>query len=217
MTTLQSDKPMNLFEISSRETISDSMLEALASEHLTINDNGLVTFAPSSPAHPREWSLRRKLYDSAIISLLEFVTTVVSNVGSNVAKPAAAHMGVSLDVSVFCLATLYMLGQALGGLIFPPVSEVFGSKSIYVSSTALYAVLCLVIGFAPRLGTIIIGRFLCGMLSAMPTCVAIGSLENIWDSRARVWAIAVWAAAGIFAMAVGPMFAVFVSESSLGW
>jgi len=75
----------------------------------------------------------------------------------------------------------------------------------------------LVIGFAPRLGTIIIGRFLCGMLSAMPTCVAIGSLENIWDSRARVWAIAVWAAAGIFAMAVGPMFAVFVSESSLGW
>jgi len=217
MTTLQSDKPMNLFEISSRETISDSMLEALASEHLTINDNGLVTFAPSSPAHPREWSRRRKLYDSAIISLLEFVTTVVSNVGSNVAKPAAAHMGVSLDVSVFCLATLYMLGQALGGLIFPPVSEVFGSKSIYVSSTALYAVLCLVIGFAPRLGTIIVGRFLCGMLSAMPTCVAIGSLENIWDSRARVWAIAVWAAAGIFAMAVGPMFAVFVSESSLGW
>ena len=131
--------------------------------------------------------------------------------------PAAAHMGVSLDVSMFCLATLYMLGQALGGLIFPPTTEVFGSKFIYVSSTALYAGLCLLIGFAPHLSTIIIGRFLCGMLSAMPTCVAVGSLENLWDSRARIWAISVWAAAGIFAMAVGPMFAVFVSESNLGW
>jgi hypothetical protein len=216
-TSLQSDKPMNLSEIYSRDTIPDSVFKFLANEHLTINDNGLVTFAPSSPAHPREWSQPRKLYDSAIISLLEFVTTVISNVGSNVAKPAAAHMGVSLDISMFCLATLYMIGQALGGLIFPPTTEVFGSKSIYVSSTALYAVLCLVIGFAPHLSTIIIGRFLCGMLSAMPTCVAIGSLENIWDSRARIWAISVWAAAGIFAMAVGPMFAVFVSESSLGW
>ena len=216
-TTLQDDKPMNLSETYSRDTIPDPVLKALGNEYLTINDNGLVTFAPSSPAHPREWLQRRKLYESAIISLLEFVTTVISNVGSNVATPAAAHMGVSLDVSIFCLATLYMLGQALGGLIFPPTTEVFGSKSIYVFSTALYAVLCLVIGFAPHLSTVIIGRFLCGMLSAMPTCVAIGSLENIWDSRARIWAISVWAAAGIFAMAVGPMFAVFVSESSLGW
>ena len=216
-TTLQSDKPMNISETYSRDSIPDSVLKVLGNEYLMINGNGLVTFAPSSPAHPREWLQRRKLYDSAIISLLEFVTTVISNVGSNVAMPAAAHMGVSLDVSTFCLATLYMLGQALGGLIFPPTTEVFGSKFIYVSSTALYAGLCLLIGFAPHLSTIIIGRFLCGMLSAMPTCVAIGSLENIWDSRARIWAISVWAAAGIFAMAVGPMFAVFVSESSLGW
>jgi hypothetical protein len=217
ITSLQSEKSVNLSETYSRDKIPDSVFKVLANEHLTINDNGLVTFVPSSPTHPREWSQRRKLYDSAIISLLEFVTTVISNVGSNVAKPAAAHMGVSLDVAMFCLATLYMLGQALGGLIFPPTTEVFGSKSIYVSSTALYAVLCLMIGFAPHLSTIIIGRFLCGMLSAMPTCVAIGSLENIWDSRARICAISVWAAAGIFAMAVGPMFAVFVSESSLGW
>lgn len=216
-TTSQSDNPMNLSKSSSCDGMPDSVLKALSEEHLTVNDNGLVTFAYSSPAHPRQWSQRRKLYDSAIICMLEFVTTVISNTGSNVAVPAAARMGVSLDVSIFCLATLYMLGQALGGLIFPPVTEVFGSKLIYATSTGLYAALCFMTGFAPNLATVIIGRFLCGMLSAMPTCVAIGSLENIWDSRARIWAIAIWAAAGIFAMAVGPLYAVFVSESSVGW
>jgi hypothetical protein len=216
-TTSYNDKPMTISAISSRDSIPDPVLKALSNEHLTINDRGLVTFAHSSPAHPRQWLQRRKLYDSAIIALLEFTTTVISNVGSNVAGPAAARIGVSMDVSMFCLATLYMLGQAIGGLIFPPVTEVFGSKSIYVSSTALYAALCFMIGFAPSLGTVITGRLLCGMLSAMPTCVAIGSLENIWDVRARIWAIAVWAAAGIFAMAVGPLFAIFVSDSTLGW
>jgi len=216
-TTSHTDKPMKISDISSRETLPDAVLEALSREHLTINDNGLVTFVHSSPAHPRQWSLRRKLYDSAIICLLEFVTTAVSNVGSNVARPAATHMGVSLDVSLFCLATLYLLGQAVANLILPPVTEVFGSKLIYISSTTLYAALCFMMGFAPSLGTIITGRFLCGMMSAMPTCVAVGSFENMWDSRARIWTIAVWAVASIFAMAIGPLFAVFVSESSLGW
>jgi hypothetical protein len=216
-TISHNDKPMTISEISSHDTIPDSVLKVLSDEHLTVNDKGLVTFAHSSPAHPRQWSLRRKLYDSAIIALLEFATTVISNVGSNVAGPAATHIDVSLDVSMFCLATLYMLGQAIGGLIFPPVTEVFGSKSIYVTSTALYAALCFMIGFAPSLGTIVTSRLLCGMLSAMPTCVAIGSMENIWDTRARIWAIAAWAAAGIFAMAVGPLFAIFVSDSTLGW
>jgi MFS family permease len=72
-------------------------------------------------------------------------------------------------------------------------------------------------GLAPSLATVITGRLFSGMLSAMPTCVATGSVENIWDSRARIWGIASWAAAGVFAMAIGPLYAVFVSDSRLGW
>lgn len=194
-----------------------AVLEALSKDHLIFNDKHRVDFADGSPTHPRLWSLRRKLSDSAIICLLEFVTTMISNAGSNIAEPAARHMDVSTDISIFSLVTLYMLGQAIGGLVFPPVTEVIGSKFIYISSTAVYGGLCFMIGFAPNLPVIVLGRFLCGLLSAMPTCVAIGSLENMWDSRARIWAIALWAAAGILAMAVGPLFAVYVRESSLGW
>jgi hypothetical protein len=213
----QADIPMKISGISRHDMIPTSVLKALSDEHLIINKEGLVTFTDASPAHPRQWSLRRKLFDSAVICLLEFVTTVVSNSGSNIAAPAAAHMGVSLDLSTFFLATLYMLGQALGSLMCPPITEVFGSKSIYISSTALYAALCFMIGFAPSIATIVTGRFFTGLLSAMPTCVAIGSMENMWDYRARIWAIASWAVAGIFAMAVGPLYAVYVSDSSLGW
>jgi hypothetical protein len=197
--------------------IPTTVLKALSDDYLTVDSDGLVDFAHASPSHPRQWSLSRKLYDTTIICLLEFVTTVISNAGSNIAEQVSEDFGIPQELAIFCTATLYLLGQAIGGLIFPPVTEVFGSRILYAGSTALYAALCLMTGLAPSLATIITGRLFTGMLSAMPTCVATGSVENIWDSRARIWGIASWAAAGVFAMAIGPLYAVYVSDSQLGW
>ncbi|KAM0717336.1 hypothetical protein Q7P37_007188 [Cladosporium fusiforme] len=201
----------------SHQHIPDQILRRLSDEYLIAKDDGIVDFAYASPDHPRQWQLPRKFYDTSLICILECMTTIVSNAGSSINEEVAAHTGVSRTVAIFILATLYLLGQALGGLAFPPITEVFGSRVIYVSSTAVYAALCLMTGLAPSLATIIVGRFFTEMLSAMPTCVATGSLENMWDSRARIWAIAIWAAAGIFGMALGPLYAVGINESSLGW
>jgi hypothetical protein len=201
----------------SPQAIPATVLKALSDNHLTVQEDGLVDFAYASPSHPRQWSLPRKLYDTTIICLLEFVTTVISNAGSNIAGQIGSQFGISEELAIFCTATLYLLGQAMGGLILPPVAEVFGSRILYAGSTALYAAMCLMTGLAPSLATIITGRLFCGILSAMPTCVATGSVENIWDSRARIWGIASWAAAGVFAMAIGPLYAVYVSDSQLGW
>lgn len=205
-------------ESSSRDALSNpAVLAALSKDHLIFNEEHRVDFANDSPTHPRQWPLPRKFYDSAIICLLEFSTTIMSNAGSSIAAPAARHMGVSIDVSLFSLVTVYMLGQAIGGLVFPPITEVIGSKAIYVWSIAIYGAFCFQIGFFPMLPSIIIARFLCGMLSAMPSCVAVGSLENMWDSRARIWAISAWVVSGVLAMSVGPLTTLSVRQSSLGW
>lgn len=201
----------------SHHYIPHHVLKALSDEYLTTRNDGIVDFAYGSPIHPRHWRTSRKLYDTLLICVLECMTTIVSNAGSSINEEVALHTGVSRELSIFFLATLYLLGQALGGLVFPPITEVFGSKLIYTASTAVFAALCLMAGLAPSLATIIVGRFFSGLLSAMPTCVATGSLENMWDSRARIWAIGIWAAAGILGMALGPLYAVSISESSLGW
>lgn len=198
-------------------SIHDAVLKALSDEGLTINENGLVTFTKTSASHPRQWTAKRKLYDTFVICFLEFVTTVMSNAGSNIAEESGAYLGISREIAILCLSTLYLFGQAFGGLVFPPITEVFGTKIIYFSTTALYAALCVMTGLRTNLATTIIGRFFTGLLSAIPTCCACGSLENMYSSKARIWAISIWAAAGVFAMAIGPLFAVSISESSLGW
>lgn len=214
----QSNSTSNTSETLGYNASSDpAVLEALSKEHLIINENHRVDFAHGSPAHPRQWKLPRKLYDSAIIYLLEFMTTIMSNAGSSIAVPASRHMGASVDLSLFSLVTVYMIGQAIGGLVFPPITEVIGSRSIYAWSISMYGAFCWQIGFRPFLPSIIIARFLCGMLSAMPSCVAVGSLENMWDSRARIWAISAWVVSGVFAMSIAPLINLSARDTDHGW
>ena len=69
----------------------------------------------------------------------------------------------------------------------------------------------------PHLPLIIICRFGSGMLGAMPAVVAAGSIENMWNVRARIWLIHIWIATAVLGLALGPPIATYVSTSSIGW
>lgn len=46
----------------------------LASYGLSREPDGVITWAPGSPHHPRHWPIGRKVYDTALIILLELYT-----------------------------------------------------------------------------------------------------------------------------------------------
>lgn len=46
----------------------------LASYGLERDPNGVISWAPGSPLHPRHWPIGRKVYDTALIILLELYT-----------------------------------------------------------------------------------------------------------------------------------------------
>ncbi|USW58751.1 Putative major facilitator superfamily, MFS transporter superfamily [Septoria linicola] len=161
--------------------------EALHAKGLSANALGVVSWRDSTSAHPRQWPFLRKCYDSAVICLMEFVMTVVSNIGSSIVPYALPQLDISSSVlGLFYFTTLYLLGQALGGLVFPPLAESFGGQTIYTTCTIGFAACCLIIGACPSVPVIIIGRFVSGFLSAMPAVVACGSIENIWDTKAHL-------------------------------
>jgi MFS family permease len=149
---------------------------ALRNRGFKTNKYGVVSWLENSPFHPRHWKLRRKAYDSAIICLLEFFMTLMSNAGSSITPEVGRDIGVGREVALICLTTTYLVGQGIGGLIFPPVAEAFGGRTIYVVSTMGYAVSCVVIAAAPRVEVVVCMRFLGGFLSAMPAVVAAGSI-----------------------------------------
>ena len=68
----------------------------------------------------------------------------------------------------------------------------------------------------PFLAVVIIARFLSGILSAIPTIVVAGSIEDMFNMRARVWMIFTWVLIGNVAVCVGPIYSTYVT-AEIGW
>lgn len=108
----------------------------------------------------------------------------------------------------------YQLGQAIGGYLIPPVSEITGRWYTYIVSAVVFSVFCIIIPFSPT--TAFIGRFITGAASAVPSVVIAGSVEDLFNTRERVWVIVLWNAATTIALCIGPIYAAYVIET-FGW
>ena len=168
--------------------VPTDVTNALQSKGLYADQEGIVRWRQDSvqSVHPRRWSLLRKSYDSAVICFMEFVMTLISNTGPSIAPEAKDDLRISNELALFCFTTLYLLGQALGGLVFPPLAESFGGRSIYVSSTIGFSAACVILGACPTLPVVMVVRLITGFLSAMPAvCTHRVSLVTHTDFLCR--------------------------------
>lgn len=201
---------------SSTSTPSDNYETHLQQSGLIVNEDGFVRWRNDNPKHPRNWSTPLKTYGTIVILLLEFITSAAGTAGTSAAQEMQNDFGVSLSLSIFCLTSTYLIGQGIGGVFFPPYSEVFGRKTLYIISTLVYTIFSIITAAVHSLPAIIIARFLSGLASAIPTIVVAGSMEDMYDVRSRVWMIFVWAVVGNAAVCVGPIYSSYVTLN-LGW
>lgn len=50
-----------------------------------------------------------------------------------------------------------------------------------------------------------------GILSAIPTVVVAGSIEDLFNIQARVWVIFCWVFVGNLGLVLGPIFSTYVT------
>ncbi|KAL2815642.1 major facilitator superfamily domain-containing protein [Aspergillus cavernicola] len=179
-------------------------------------DGEYVRWASTNPRHPRNWHPLRKAYDIGLIILLEFYTTAINASGATAAKDARHEFGIDLTLAVFFFVSTYSLAQAFGNIIFPPYSETFGRKKLYIVSTILYSAFSVMIAAVPSLGGTIAGRTITGFLSAIPTVIITGSIEDMFNARDRIWLVFAYMVVANFAVAMGPVMSGYIT-AELGW
>lgn len=74
----------------------------------------------------------------------------------------------------------------------------------------------MVIGLAPVLSVAIVMRVIAGMLSAIPYTIAGGSIEDMFNSQARIWVVFVWTVASNMGLIIGPIMSSYII-SGLRW
>ncbi|OGM47176.1 MFS multidrug transporter [Aspergillus bombycis] len=189
----------------------------LADHHLEQTPDGqYIRWHRDNPLHPRNWSILRKCFDTGLILLLDFFLTACSTAGASAASEAKHEYGIGSELSIFCFVTLFLLGQVVGTVVLPPWSESFGRRRLYLISSTLSSVCCVVVGVPHSLAAVIIGRVGTGMLASIPYTVGGGSVEDMWSSRPRIWVMFLWTIASNLGLNIGPIIGTYVS-TLLNW
>lgn len=111
---------------------------------------------------------------------------------------------------------VHRLGRVADSVILPPFTETFGRKKTYVSATLLYSITTLIVGVIPNVAGAVVGRVLSVALSAVGGSVAAGSMEDMYDTEARIWAVFVWSTAAVSGLAIGPIYGSYIAHA-IGW
>jgi MFS family permease len=59
-------------------------------------------------------------------------------------------------------------------------------------------------------------RILAGIFSAVPATVVGGTIEDLFDTRARIWVVFFWTIASNIGLIIGPIMSAFIIEA-LDW
>ncbi|MCJ1402433.1 Citrinin biosynthesis cluster MFS transporter mrr1 [Xylographa trunciseda] len=180
-------------------------------------DPNLITWdGPDDPGNPMNWPLRKKILVTFTFSMTTFVITFSSSVFSTATQVTATEFGVSEEVMTLG-TSLFVLGFAIGPLIWGPFSELYGRTIPLFTGYIIMGVLQIPVAVATNVETIMITRFLGGVFGCAPLAIVGGALADFWGPVDRGVAVAMFSAATFIGPVAGPIAGGFITQSYLGW
>ena len=87
---------------------------------------------------------------------------------------------------------------------------------MYVWSTIAYCILCIIVAAVPSPAAVAVGRFFMGTMSAMPSAVVNGTIEDLFNTDTRIWIVFLNAVSTNIGLAAGPIMSGYIT-TTLGW
>jgi len=172
---------------------------------------------PNDPENPQNWSRKYRWYTIMILAFMTFVVSFASSVWSTATVVTAEQFGVSQEVMILGV-TLYVVGFAVGPLVFGPLSELYGRRNPLMIGVFGFIIFQIPIGVATNLQTIFVCRFFGGAFGSAALAIVPGMAVDLFDPVERAVATMAYAAAVFAGPAVGPIVGEFtVKNKHLGW
>jgi multidrug resistance protein len=170
---------------------------------------------PNDPENPQNWPRRMKLLRSSAALTVIFAIAFASSVFGAAADVTAAEYGVSQEVMSLGVA-LFIAGFATGPLVFAPMAEVVGNAPVLAVALAGCALFQIPLALAQSVVTILVCRFLAGMLGSGGLAVGSGILADIYGPIARGVAVGMSASIMNLGSIIAPIAGAYIVDRC-GW
>ncbi|KAJ9298113.1 hypothetical protein DTO271G3_3718 [Paecilomyces variotii] len=181
----------------------------------TEQDPFVVEWIPNDPRNPRLFSAKTKWLYTMMMTLATFGVSLTSSGYTGGVDSIMAEFHVSDEITTIGVS-LFVLGFALGPLIWAPLSELIGRQVVFFGTYCALVAFCSGSAGSQNIWTLLILRLFAGSFGSSPMTNAGGVIADIFDADNRGLATTLFAGAPFLGPTLGPVVGGFLGENA-GW
>jgi len=175
--------------------------------------------------HPNSWEEDpRNPYNYSTVKKWTITLTVtffslVSNISSAISTPAVpnlqSYFGVNAEIATMTVS-LFVLGWALGALLWGGMSDVYGRNIVYYPSWFIFVVFSIPCALAKNVETHLVCRFISALGSSASVSITGGSLHDVWPGSEIGLAMAIYMLIIFLGPVLSPVIGGYIVEFAPG-
>ncbi|KAM0540236.1 hypothetical protein ACHAO7_011399 [Fusarium culmorum] len=175
----------------------------------------VIAFQPNDPENAMAFPKWKKWSFTGLQAIATLATTFASSAYSGGMKQVIRYFNVSSEVATLGIS-LYVLGFALGPLVWAPLSEEFGRRKIFFVSFMAGTAFAAGSAGADSIAALLVLRFLTGSIGSAPLSNAPAVIADMFDKSERGMAMCMFSGAPFLGPAIGPIIGGFLAQTE-GW
>ncbi|KAH8426311.1 MFS transporter [Aspergillus melleus] len=181
----------------------------------TEEDPYSITWIPDDPRNPMQFSPVKKWFITMMVAIATLAVALVSSAYTGGVAEIEKEFGIGSEVATLGVS-LFVLGFAVGPLLWAPLSEMFGRQVVFFGTYMALTAFNSGSAGAQNIWTLIILRFFAGSFGASPFTNAGGVIADMFSAKERGVAMSLFAAAPFLGPVLGPIIGGFLGMNA-GW
>lgn len=181
----------------------------------TEEDPFQVSWLQHDERNPMNFSAAAKWLLTILVGVATMAVALVSSTYAGGLNEVIIDFRVSETVAILGIS-LFVIGFAVGPLVWAPLSEIYGRRYIMIASAVGLTAFTAGSAGAQNIWALIILRFFGGTLGSAPFAVSGGVIADTFPAISRGLASGLYCAAPFLGPTLGPIIGGFLSESA-GW
>ncbi|EXJ83971.1 hypothetical protein A1O3_04638 [Capronia epimyces CBS 606.96] len=171
---------------------------------------------PDDPGNPLNWPARKRNAQVIVVAGLMLAVNLASTMFAPAAGQLMDEFGFTSHAVASLTVSIYVLGFALGPLLWAPLSEMYGRLVVYLVSTVLFLAFLLGTAFAANLGQFMAFRVLSGGTGGASLALCGGTLADVVPREHRGKWMSLFVLGPLLGPIIGPVMGGFIAQD-VGW